>query len=426
MMARIGSTATLLAAAMPILGACGGGGGRDWAGTVTDSAGVEIVMNPASGIWSDRETPAVEQKLKIGNAGGDPNYQFGTIAAVDIGSEGTIYVLDQQAQQIRVYSPDGTYLRAIGKPGSGPGELSAGVMGLIVTRGDTILVPDMGQQRVTRYTADGGTVGSFPIPMTEGFAVRWLSEPGGRIVQQTRIMQLPGQTTTVEPKDLLLERDASGAIVDTVMVMPAGEQVRFTQSSMQIRLFEAEPVWGLSSGGRVFFAMNSNYSIGVYDGSGRLVRIVRKDVPRKEVTESDIQAIKQAMRKLFEDRGLPPQAMDPILSSISFADHYPAFANLMGGPGGSLWVQRVTSAQDIEATGAEFDPQDIGSPVWDVFGSNGRYLGNLKLPDRFQPLRVVDNDIWGVWRDELDVQYVSQVHVDITMTPLESETQTDD
>jgi hypothetical protein len=426
MTGRNGRTAFATAVSLSFLAACAGGdGGGNWSGTVTDSAGVEIVMNPQAAIWAADESPAVVEELRIGSAAGEAEYQFGQIASIDVGADGTIFVLDQQSQHIRAFDAQGAYLRTIGRPGSGPGELSPQAVFLVVTRGDTLLVPDLGQQRVTRYTADGTVLGSFPIPLAEGIPVRWLVGPEGRIVQQARIMALPGQTTQVEPKDLLLERDAAGEILDTIMVLPGGEQVKFTETSVQMRLFEAEPVWGLGAGGAIYFAMNSDYSIGQYSSGGDLVRLIRKDVPRKAVTEMDKTAILDAMRDLYSRQGIPPEAVDGIMGAVDFADYYPAFANLMGGPGGSLWVQRLTSAQDV-GEGAEFDVRDIGSPVWDVFGSDGRYLGEATLPARFQPLRVIDNTIWGVWRDDLDVQYVLQLHVDIESQMMPMEGQTDD
>ena len=42
--------APLAIAALLPLAACGDGGG-EWEGTVTDSAGVEIVMNAGDGLW---------------------------------------------------------------------------------------------------------------------------------------------------------------------------------------------------------------------------------------------------------------------------------------------------------------------------------------------------------------------------------------
>jgi hypothetical protein len=418
-----------MAVVAPILSACAGGDGGDWAGTMTDSAGVQIVMNPAAGVWATDEVPAVTEELKIGTAGGDPNYQFGTVAAVDVGSDGSIYVLDQQSQHVRVFDSEGTYLRTIGGPGGGPGELSQQPGGLVVTSGDTLLVPDIGHQRITRFTGAGQTVGSFPLPLTEGIPMRWQIGPDGRIVQQSRIgafRDASAATEPVAPKDLLLERDATGAITDTLMELPMGESFQFSQNDMRIRLFEPEPMWALGSGGTVYFGMNSGFDIGQYGSDGQLVRRIRRPAERKPVTETDIVAIKKAMEELFADQGVPPQAMQMIMGSIEFADHYPAFANMIGGPGGSLWAQRVTSAQDMADAGVtEFNPQDIGSPVWDVFGTEGRYLGAIRLPDRFQPLRVIENGIWGVWRDDLDVQYVTLLRVDIESMPISTEGQAD-
>jgi 6-bladed beta-propeller len=392
--------------------ACSGDSGGGWAGTVTDSAGIQIVNNPIGGMWTSETQPAITDELTIGATGGDPNYEFGQIVGIDVGSDGTIYVLDQQARQVRAFDAEGKYLRTIGKPGSGPGELSQMVFGVVVTPGDTLMVPDLGLQRVTRYGPDGQTIGSFPTPMNEGISVRWQARAGGQVVQQARIMNLPGQTTQVEPKDLLLLRNAQGELLDTLMQLPGGQTLKMTGNSMTIRLFEAEPVWGLGEDGSVYFAMNSDYNVEIHGAKGALERIVRRPFERRPVTDDDKQAFLKAIRQLFGQRGLPPQALDQILGNIQFAESYPAFANLMGGPGQSLWVQRVRTAADVKE-GAEFDLQNTGSPEWDIFGPNGRYLGVIQLPDKFAPLRVSGDRIYGVWRDDLDVQHVKRLHIDM-------------
>ena len=63
--------------------------------------------------------------------------------------------------------------------------------------------------------------------------------------------------------------------------------------------------------------------------------------------------------------------------------------------------------------GFEFDAQDIGSPEWEVFDDQGRYLGVVTLPDRFQPTNVEGSQIYGIWRDELDVQYIMRLTVNM-------------
>jgi hypothetical protein len=148
------------------------------------------------------------------------------------------------------------------------------------------------------------------------------------------------------------------------------------------------------------------------------VRIIRRAVERKPVTESDRLAFTTMFRKMFTDMGIPPQALDQVLSSISFADNYPAFATLFGGPSGTLWVQQIRTAEEATAAAGDFNPQDMGSPNWDVFDAEGRYLGEVRLPDRFTPFRFVDNALYGVARDELDVQHVARLRVGLSTGPL--------
>ena len=82
-------------------GACSGGDSADWAGTVTDSAGITIVQNPAEGVWNTNSGWGVEEQLRIGTADGDPDYMFGSIAGIAVSSDRSIYVLDTQASLIR-------------------------------------------------------------------------------------------------------------------------------------------------------------------------------------------------------------------------------------------------------------------------------------------------------------------------------------
>ena len=63
-----------------------------------------------------------EVDLKLGVMDGDPNFIFGDVHGVEAASDGTIYVLDYQAVEVRTYGPDGQYLETIVKSGEGPGE----------------------------------------------------------------------------------------------------------------------------------------------------------------------------------------------------------------------------------------------------------------------------------------------------------------
>ncbi|MCI0434174.1 MAG: 6-bladed beta-propeller [Gemmatimonadetes bacterium] len=382
--------------------------GAAWTGTVTDSAGVSIVSNPAASEWISGAPPAIEEELRIGTAGGDPNYQFAQIVALDVAADGSIYVLDQQAATVRVYDGAGQFVREFGRKGSGPGELTQGIMGLMLGPGGTILVPDPLAQRITIFNSDGSPAGEFAMSFTDGIPLRFEQLPDRRVVQHSRIMALPGQAqAAVEPMDRLLVRDTDGVLSDTLLVFASGGTFDFGGGAApRIRIFEPEPMWTLGLDGKLYFANNATYSIEVRGQDGQVERIIRAPFERKSVTEEDKQAFHDAIMEMFVQQGLPQEAVSTMSQMISFADHYPAFANLMGGPANTLWVQHVRTAAEALALGRMDDPRDMGSPIWDVFDGEGRLLGSVELPDRFTPLHIGDDELWGIVRDELDVQYV--------------------
>ena len=82
---RLGAVALVLSPATLSLAACSTGESASiWAGTVTDSAGIQIVQNPTEGMWAAGEEWVVEEVLSIGEVLGDEEYQFGQIISVDV------------------------------------------------------------------------------------------------------------------------------------------------------------------------------------------------------------------------------------------------------------------------------------------------------------------------------------------------------
>ena len=399
-----------------VLSGCGDGSGAGWQGSVTDSAGIEIVTNAGGGLWGPGETWTVEEGLRIGTAEGEPEYQFGQITGIDVDADGRVYVMDQQAQEVRVFGPDGEYVRTMGQAGSGPGELSQAAGPVFVTPDDTVVVPDVMQQRITLYTAAGEPAGSHALPMTGGVAVKWMEAPNQDLIQQAMVMAFPGQED-VDQKNLLLRRRPTGEVVDTLLEMPIGEQVSFSGNRPNITLFESEPVWTVGPAGRLYTGINSEYSIQVYDPDGQRVRIVRKAFERRPISSTDQAEFRRIIGELWREQGMPPEAVERMSQALGFADHYPAYANLLGGPDGSLWVQQIQTPDEIREIGGTFNIQDMGGARWEVFDADGRLLGTVEMPPRFTPLAFIHGDLYGILRDELDVQYVARMTLDRGASP---------
>src|SRR5690606_13673813 len=141
---------------------------------------------PAEGAWSPDRMPEFNRTMDIGSAMGDPNEQFGLIAAVDVDEQGNIYVLDAQARHVKVFDSEGQFVRQLGAPGAGPGELGQAVGTGRPGPGATSLVPDVFQGGVPRLAADGPPGAPAPLPLSAGLAMRWEKRPEGRLLPQSR------------------------------------------------------------------------------------------------------------------------------------------------------------------------------------------------------------------------------------------------
>jgi len=403
----------LLSLSLPVIQGCGGGAGA-WEGTITDSAGVTIVHNTPAPMWGAGDEWTVTEELRIGTVAGEPEYQFGMLAFVEVSDDGTMYAMDIQAQEVRAYDSQGTYIRTIGGPGGGPGEIGQGTMFVFDDGHGGLIIPDLGNQRVNRYGPEGEPMGSSPIAIQAGVPTRWGMDPSGRLIAQLRGLNVPGMAA-LDEGDPIVAYDTTGAVVDTIALLPKGQTLAgTTEEQLSMVLFSPEPVWDLDQSGSIYYAMNDQYRILVNDPDGALTRVITREVERKPVEQSDKNSILKAMEEQFAQFGVPPAQAEQILQGIGFAEFYPAFGLIFLGPGETLWVQRIRSARDMAEgaeEGFEFDAQDIGSPEWEVLDAEGRYMGVVTLPEGFMPVNVNGDLLYGIWRDELDVQYVMRLRV---------------
>jgi hypothetical protein len=408
-----------LAIAAAAVAACAGDSPGDWQGTVTDSAGVQIVRNTDAGTWRPDDAWTLTEVLRIGAAEGEPEYQFGQLAAagsIGVASDDRIVVLDAQGQHLKVFSPDGTYERTIGGPGGGPGEIGIATQStMLMAPGDTIVMVDLGNQRVNLYLLDGTFVRSFPVDLAAGFPFRWELARDGRIVVQFRRLDFTGTAADADPMDVIAVQHLDGTVGDTLMRVLSGKTIQFSGGLPEWNFFVPEPQWALW-GDRTLYAVNDNYRIGVYAPGAQLERVIEKPFTLTPVTDADKEPFKRALRKAMLDQGAPAQLATQLVDTrLHFAPTYPAFAQMFEGPFGTILVQLIEPLANLseeEREKFDFASASGASRHWDAFDDQGRYLGVLMMPQDFQPIEFRGEAIYGVQRDELDVQYVVKLRVE--------------
>lgn len=413
----------LCAVGMALVAAGSPAEATQWQGTVTDSAGVTIVANSERGAWAEGEEWTAVEELRIGSFD-DPNYQFGEIASLAVGSDGAIYVLDAQAQRIQVYDAMGGHVRTMGGPGSGPGELGPGTAFIAMGAGDTLLVPDPTNARLNVYGASGESIGS--VRMASGYGlIAWRGTRSGVVARQIR----PAWQGTPDSMDVIEQLNMDGSVRDTVMRFAPGGTFQTSGAEAGMTILAAEPLWTIDDERAAYYGINDNYRISRYSG-GKLTHIISKTFETREISESDQNMLREAIMDAAMDAaaqgGAPASALEPLRRMIRFRETYPAFAELAVGPRGTLWVQHLRDFANLTSTeranirvdlrslqrGGVDAFEDAGAQFWDVFDPDGRFLGVVTMPTRFAPLLFAGNDVYGVWRDDLDVQHVLRVRIE--------------
>ena len=388
---------------VPLLAACAGGGEAPaWAGTVTDSAGIPVVQNTEVGMWDEGEAWTVVEELSIGALEAEEAYQFGQISGVDVDPQGNLYIADMQAQEIRVFDATGTYLRTIGAPGAGPGELGQAINGVFVV-GEELVVPDLANARISRFALSGDFLAADRVDLAKGVPVRLDITGGGRLAGQYRNIN-PADSLTEAKGDPIVTVALPGQTVDTLAVLPPGQSLQMSGGQARIRPLEPEPVWDADNQGRLVTSMNDTWRLYVWGADGALGRIITLPSERRPLTDRDEQVFKDALREIYAQAGVPGPAVENLLSQMEFADYYPAFWSLALGPQGSVWVQHARTGAELAGESETFDIQDVGSTTWSVFDQEGRYLGDVTFPGKYQPIRAMGDKFYGIARDELDVQ----------------------
>ncbi len=403
---RIRAVPTALLALPFLVAGCGGDGtsGGASGATVTDSAGVRIVENSGSGSWIGDDRWSVEEVFRVGGIDAGPDAQFGAVISVDVDAQGRVYVADQQARQVSVYSSEGELVSRAGAPGDGPGEIGAMFMGMFERNGE-IWTIDPGSQGIQRFDPNGEFLGAIPFNIMSGVPIR-MDEIDAGVVAQRRSMGMDGSTVGGGDAVATIGTETP----DTLLVLPAGEGFTMQGGVPQYNFFAPEPIWDVADDGSTVRAMNDVYRFEIRNPAGELSTIVIRDVPPQPVTETAQRKILDGVREMMIQAGAPPQAVEPILAQATFAETFTPVAQVLLEADGHLWVQRTGQLAEVVEED-DFDMQDLGAPIWDVFDADGVYLGQLDLPGRFQPLRMIDGVLWGLDRDELGAPSVVGMRV---------------
>lgn len=403
--------------ALALLAACGPSGepadqGPRWEAAIDTVADTVIVRTVAGQLW-ERNRRLVSE-VSIGVLDGDAEYQFGNVRAFDVDRLGRMYVYDAHGPVLRVYGPDGTWLRDIGREGEGPGEYKRPDSGLAILPDGKVALRDPGNGRITIYSPEGEYLDYFRIAGSFNTSQPMVADASGALL--TPIVVNLGESVSVFDWKSGLARYHPDGTVDTLVTPDLGYEPaqlsaqREGNTSINSVPFSPQQVDAYSPEGYFLVGINEEYSFDMLRPEG-VLRIERSYEP-VPVDPDEAAASREAATDNFR-QSFPGWKWN----GPAIPDHKPAYQEIFPADDGRLWVRvPAPSVRYMDAAEQKAEEERLGRSVvpfrepvrFDVFEADGRYLGRVEGPDGFSarwPPPVFRGDtVWAIVRDEYDVQ----------------------
>lgn len=385
--------ATAAALMLVASGCAAAGEGDAWSGTTdTLPSGQIVVANPAAPLWPEGGGWRIADELRIGTVDGDGPDLFGRIIMLDVDAEGRVYVLEGQAQEIRVFDRSGGYVRTIGRQGGGPGEFNQPVHMQFGPDGN-LWVVDPQNNRVSVFDTAGTYLAGHPMP--GGFII--IPWPGGFDLRGHYYSPIPRPSEAGFQMGMA-HFDESMTAIDTLEVpddpveRPHFEMRRGDAAWMASVPYTAGFDWLLSPAGTFWGMFTGDYRLFELSQEGDTLRTITRAFERLPVTDADMEAARERLSWFIEQGGKVDWGKIP--------SEKPATSDFFVDEDGYVWVTPVTAADD-------------GGHPLDVFDPDGRYLGRVALPGRLVGRPLVRGDrMYAVTRNELEVPFVARWRIE--------------
>ena len=354
--------------------ACASDAGASTEITERDSAGIRIVEHGTAAL---SETCAVDSvpSVRIGVAFGPEEYQFYRVFGATQLSDGRIVVVNQGSQEIRYYSPDGTFIRRSGRAGQGPGEFSDAFY-IWQTRDDTVYVGDYDPWQFEVFSPEGDWVRMVqPEPVyANSPAVIAVLEDGRSVLATDPFPTSSGPGFELEHYTLV-SHDAEGELRDTLMQLPNARRGQLDPSPQSMSMSPLFESYAQVSGGGPFLVVGhgSRPELQILSGDGSLAvrTILRWQSDDRTISAEAVDAARKRLSERYPDldEASRKRFIDPLISTDRpVADSFPAFASLVVGRDGRIWVREYGR------------PLAPGGQHWFAFDSAGRFSCRATMP----------------------------------------------
>ena len=288
------------------------------------------------------------EELTVGG-GSNPDESFSQVSTFVVDGEGTIFALDFKDQKIKVFDRTGKYLRSIGKPGQGPGELGM-ASGIQLTGDNTLVVEDTTNRRLALFKPTGEFIKNISTSDKLGL-VNILLDGKGNVLGREMGLAEGNAKMFFEIKKF--DPDLKPFFTLDKIEFP----IPIPGSGTKMNILDLISVYQFDPAGNIYYGRNANYEIKVYSPEGKHVRTIQKEYDPVKVTQKDIDEMLERIPNVAGGAN--------IKDMISFPDFFPPYQYFLLDDQGRIYVRTYTKGKVK------------GEYVIDVFDPEGRFISQF-------------------------------------------------
>ena len=325
-------------------------GSECWGQKIKTVDGVTVVSNGKKPVPVQGQPSKISltEDLTVGG-GGSPDESLSQVSTFIVDGTGVIFALDFKEQKIKVFDKTGKFLRLIGRPGQGPGELGM-ASGIQLMADGTLVVEDATNRRLAQFKPSGEFIKNISTSGMLGLVNVLLDGKGNAIGREMGLAEGNAK--------MFFEIKKFDPSLKPLFTLDKIEfPVPIPGSGTKVNILDMISAYQFDPAGNIYYGRNVDYEIKVYTPEGKHVRTVQKEYDRVKVTPADIDEMLEKM----------PNAVPGvnIKEMFSFPEYFPPYQSFFLDDQGRLYVRTFTKGKAK------------GEYEFDVFAAEGKFIAQF-------------------------------------------------
>lgn len=312
--------------------------------------GVTVVSNGKKPVPVKGQPAKIKlaDELTIGG-GANPDESLSQVSTFVVDGEGGILALDFKEQKIKVFDKTGKFLRQIGRPGQGPGELGM-ASGIQLMADGTLAVEDAANRRLAQFKPSGEFIKNISMSGMLGLVNILLDGKGNAIGREMGLAEGNAKMFfEIKKFDPSLKPLFTLDKIEFPIPIPG--------SGTKLNILDMISAYQFDPAGNIYYGRNADYEIKVYSPEGKHTRTIQKEYDRVKVTQADIDEMLERIPNTTPGVN--------IKEMFSFPEYFPPYQSFLLDDQGQMYVRTFTKGKAK------------GEYEFDVFDPEGKFIAQF-------------------------------------------------